>query len=174
MSSSNKIIAAILTLTPALLLTSCSIEDPGEGTPREPTDKPSSSYVSFIWVERQLMVATLERMFTENGEEEVIKNIEEDSMKMLTDARIIRPKTEGYYVETNEREWRLKTAPSLNQLDQALYNSFYPNEVTWCEENMNGEDFIDSYTREFQQAFDTVEEYEESIADYVDCGTGRL
>lgn len=120
------------------------------------------------------MVATLERMFAENGEEEVIKNIEEDSMKMLTDARIIRPTAKGYYVETNEREWRLKTAPSINRLDQALYNSFYPNEVTWCEENMNGEDFIDSYTREFQQAFDTVEEYEESIADYVDCGTGRL
>lgn len=120
------------------------------------------------------MVATLERMFTENGEGEVIRNIEEDSMKILTEARIIRLRAEEYYVETNEREWRIKTAPSINQLDQALYNSLYQNEVTWCEENMNGEDFVDSYTREFQQAFNTVEEYKESIADYVDCGTGRL
>lgn len=162
------------TLILALPLTSCTPEDPAGSISPEQEGGPSPSYVSFVWVERQLMVATLERMFAENGEEEVIKNIEEDSMKMLTDARIIRPTAKGYYVETNEREWRLKTAPSINRLDQALYNSFYPNEVTWCEENMNGEDFIDSYTREFQQAFDTVEEYEESIADYVDCGTGRL
>ncbi len=164
----------VLALVPTLLLTSCTPEGPEESIPPGQEGESSPSYVSFIWVERQLMVATLDRMFIENGGEEVMDNIDEDSKKILEDARIIRQGEDGHHVESNENEWWPGTAPSLNQLDQALYNSLYPNEITWCEEVVNGEDFVDSYTKKFQQAFDTVEEYELSISDYVDCGTGEL
>ena len=48
------------------------------------------------------------------------------------------------------------------------------NEVTWCGEAVEAEEFVEDYMDEFAGTLDSHEAYEESVVDYVDCGTGRL
>ncbi|MFI6578089.1 hypothetical protein ACIBFB_20050 [Nocardiopsis sp. NPDC050513] len=167
-------IAAVPVLLSSLLLASCSVDGP-EGVPSsDPDSGESAEYVSISWVKREVRVQTLSRMITENDPDEVVSNIDDESRESLSQVRIIRQDSEGYYVELDEEEWRTDAVPNLSFLDQALANAIYPNEVTWCEEAVNGEEFVDTYTDEFRDSFDTHDEYEESIADYVDCGTGEL
>ncbi|WP_304452336.1 hypothetical protein [Nocardiopsis sp. YSL2] len=176
----------LATALSCLLLSACSSEDPGDpggteelgdsedrATP-DPEESASPEYVSFFWIERGVRVHTLDRMMTEGTPEEVLDNIDDTSRERLLDTRVIQEVDDGYRVELNEDEWDPEAVTFLNVLDSALEAAMSHNEVTWCGEPVTGEEFIEGYTDEFREAFDSHEEYEESIADYVDCGTGEL
>lgn len=162
-------------LLSGLVLASCSAEESGSASSPDssPGEEADPEYVSSFWVEREVRVRTLDRMLTENDPDEVVANIDDESMERLSDVGVVIQDGGGYRVILDEGEWRSHAVPTLNQLDQALANAMHPNEVTWCGETVDGEEFVDAYTDEFRDALDTYEEYEQSIADYVDCGTGE-
>ncbi|WP_150248666.1 hypothetical protein [Nocardiopsis deserti] len=157
-------LTAVLAMCAAL--TACSAPEP------EPERRgPPPGYVSQSWVEREVMVRTLDRMLNENDQEEVLDN-STGSQELLFDTRILQETEDGYVVELDKDEWRTDEALHLGELDAALANATGFNEVTWCGEPVNGEDFVDAYMEEHWETLDSHEEYTASIADYVDCGDG--
>ncbi|SHK84907.1 hypothetical protein SAMN05421803_13720 [Nocardiopsis flavescens] len=146
------------------------------GTPEEPAEPVERTVVTLSWVKREVSVLTLERMFAETGSEEVLGNTDELSVERLLESGAARPVEggEGHEVVLDKAEWRTDEAVNgLRRLDGALGGVMWANEVSWCGEAVDGETFVNAYTEEFTKAFDTHEEYEASIADYVDCGEGR-
>ncbi|NKZ00632.1 hypothetical protein HGB44_23630 [Nocardiopsis dassonvillei subsp. albirubida] len=155
-----------ITLSACAALTACSTPEPEPERGGLPPD-----YVSFFWVERQVMLHTLDRMLVENDPEEVLEN-STGSRDRLFEARILQETEDGYTVELDYDEWRTEEVGPISRIDAALANATEFNEVTWCGETVNGEDFVDAYVEEFWETLDSHEEYTASIADYVDCGDG--
>jgi hypothetical protein len=154
------------------LLAGCGGDSP-ENTPSEPVER---SGVTFLWMKREVSVRTLDRMFAETGSEEVLGGTDERSVENLLASGVVRPvgAGEGHEVVLDKGEWDTDdVAGALRRLDGALGGAMWANEVTWCGEPVDGEAFVDAYTEEFEDVFDTHEEYEASVADYVDCGDGR-
>ncbi|MDE3725123.1 hypothetical protein PWG71_27395 [Nocardiopsis sp. N85] len=122
-----------------------------------------------------MSVRTLDRMFVETGSEEVLGDTDEWSRGILLESKVVRPVEggEGHEVVLDKDRWDIDAVNRLSRLDAALNGALWPNEVTWCGDPVDGEAFVDAYTEEFEGVFDTTEEYEASVADYVDCGDGR-
>lgn len=157
-----------------LMLVACA-DRTAQDESSEPVERTG---VSFFWMEREVSVLTLERMFAETGSEEVLGNTDERSLETLTTAQVVRPIEggEGHEVVLDQGRWDAGAIDALNaygHLDGALNGVMWANEVTWCEGAPDGETFVNAYTEEFTEAFDTREEYTASAADYVDCGDGR-
>ncbi len=154
------------TLAMCAALAACSTSEP------EPERRgPPPGYVSQFWVEREVMVRTLDRMLIENDQEEVLDN-STGSQEVLFDTRILQETEDGYVVELDKDAWRTDEALHLGELDSALANATGFNEVTWCGEAVKGDEFVDAYMDEHWETLDSHEEYTASIADYVDCGDG--
>ncbi|QKW31815.1 hypothetical protein HUT17_01645 [Nocardiopsis flavescens] len=62
----------------------------------------------------------------------------------------------------------------MDSIDDTLAEILESNTIDWCGKEENAFDFARSYKDGFSGEFDSQEEYRESIADYVDCGDGRL
>ncbi|MCY9786319.1 hypothetical protein KIK06_20710 [Nocardiopsis sp. EMB25] len=155
-----------VTLATSLVLSACSTPEP------ETEEEPVGDYVSFFWVEREVMVHTLDRMFTEGDPDQVVENIG-DKRDRLFDTAIVREDEDGYAVELDNDEWNTEAVHNSGQIDGALADAMYNNEVTWCGEPVNGEEFVDAYMDEHWETLDTPEAYEASVVDYVDCGDGQ-
>ncbi|MFC9939487.1 hypothetical protein [Nocardiopsis alba] len=158
---------SILALSIGLALAGCSSSEPET----EPNTDPTSELVSAFWIERQVRVVTLDRMFAEGDPDEIVENIGEERERLF-ESRIVQETDDGYVVELDEDAW--DTTVGFSRIDNALNDAMYRNEVTWCEDDVTGEEFVDAYMDEHQGAFDTHDAYEASVADHVDCGTGRL
>lgn len=154
-----------IAVSAALALTGCSASEPEAGSDAEET----SQHISAFWVERQVRVLTLDRMFGEGDSTEVVENIG-DERDRLFESGLVREEGDRYTVELDEDEW--DTTMNLSRIDSALNDAMYHNEVTWCEDTVTGEEFVDAYMEEFWGTLDTHDAYEASVADYVDCGTG--
>ncbi len=157
----------VVAVSAGLVLTGCS--DPGSETAAEPDVEETADHVSAFWVEREVRVRTLDRMLTEGDSNEVVENTGE-LRDRLFESRIVREEGDGYVVELDEDQW--DTSINLSRIDGALNDAMYHNEVTWCGGPVSGEEFVDAYLDEFDGNLDSHEAYEESIVDYVDCGTG--
>ncbi|MEV2278392.1 hypothetical protein AB0I72_22670 [Nocardiopsis sp. NPDC049922] len=160
----------VTTLFACLALTACSSPATDEGA--APQEDPTSEYVSRSWVKREAMVRTLDRMFAEGDPDEVIGNTG-GTREHLFDSRVVKENDDGYHVELDKDEWNTSGVSHLGDLDGALGNALYHNDVTWCGETVSGEDFVDAYMDEHWETLDTHDEYEASVIDYVDCGDGR-
>ncbi|MCY9786320.1 hypothetical protein KIK06_20715 [Nocardiopsis sp. EMB25] len=163
---------ALLTtaLCACLALAACSAPANDEGA--SPDEEPTTEYVSRSWVEREASVRTLDRMFTEGDPDEVIANMGTTRDRLFY-SRLVKENDDGYYVELDKDEWNTQGSTSLNQVDGALGDAMYHNEVTWCGETVSGEEFVDAYMDEHWETLDTPEAYEASVVDYVDCGDGQ-
>ncbi|XKK41500.1 hypothetical protein HFP72_15000 [Nocardiopsis sp. ARC36] len=161
-------------LASSLILSACTSGDaeapPGDAAPEE---SPSPEYIPYFWVEREVRVRTLDRMMTEGDPQEVADNTG-DLVERLFATGIVQEGEDGYRVELDKDEWTPEAVTLVNRLDSALAAAMEGNEVAWCGEPMAGDEFVEGYTDEFWEAYETAEEYEESITDYVDCGTGEL
>ncbi len=163
-------VSALLALP---LLVGCASGAAPEDQPSEPVERAG---VSFSWMEREVSVRTLDRMFAEHGSEEVLGNTDERSLDVLLESGVVRSAEDGggYEVVLDKEQWNTDDAAGgLRRLDGALGAAMWPNEVTWCGDPVDGEAFVDAYTEEFEGVFDTTGEYEASVADYVDCGDGH-
>ncbi|WP_306371405.1 hypothetical protein [Nocardiopsis sp. CC223A] len=165
------VVRSVCVLLALPLLVSCGGETSGDGD-TEPAER---TVVTLTWMEREVSVETLNRMFAETGSEEVLGNTDERSQDVLLESKVVRPveNGEGHEVVLDKDQWDIDAIGRLNRLDAALGGAMWPNEVTWCGDPVDGETFVNAYTEEFEDVFDTHEEYEGSIADYVDCGDGR-
>jgi hypothetical protein len=168
------LVRSVCALVPLLFLAGCG-GGHSEDTPSEPVEEAG---VRPSWVKREVSVQTLDRMFAETGSEEVLGNTDERSLETLVESKVVRPVEagEGHEVVLDEGQWDTEAIDAINaqgHLDGALNGALWSNEVTWCGEPVDGETFVNAYTEEFEDAFDTYEEYEASISDYVDCGDGR-
>ncbi len=156
-------LAAALAVCAALA--ACSTPEP------EPEEAPPADGVSRFWVEREAMVLTLDRMLTENGPEEVVADIG-GSRDRLLDSGVLQQTEDGYAVELDKDTWRTEGVDGTARIDDALIDAMEANEVTWCGDPVNGDEFVDAYMEEHWETLDSQEEYTASIADYVDCGDG--
>ncbi|MBQ1083478.1 hypothetical protein [Nocardiopsis sp. B62] len=157
----------ILALPLVLILTGCSTPDTGAGAEPEVT----TPHVSVFWVEREVRMRTLDRMFTEGDSDAVIANTGR-TRDVLFDAGVVHEEGDGYRVELDTDTW--DTSLNLSRIDGALGNAMRQNEVTWCGDAVEAEDFVEDYMGEFWETLDTFDAYEASVIDYVDCGTGRV
>ncbi|PDP85790.1 hypothetical protein CQJ94_18725 [Glycomyces fuscus] len=155
-----------ISLSACLALAACSTSEP------EPEEDLPADHVSRFWVEREVMVRTLDRMLSENDPEEVLASIS-GSRDRLLESHILQQTEDGYVVELDKDAWRTEEVDGLARVDDALIDAMESNEVTWCGETVSGDEFVDTYMDEHWQTLDTTEEYEESVTDYVDCGDGR-
>jgi hypothetical protein len=152
-----------------LILSACTSqggEEPEEAPEAE--ESASEEYIPRSWVEREARVRTLDRMMTEGDSEEVVDNTG-DLRERLLDTRVVQGDGDGYRVELDKGEWDTDAVTFTNHLDSALAAAVAANEVTWCEETTPGDEFVHAYLDEYWEAFDTEEEYVESIDAYVDC-----
>ena len=166
--------ALLATVLSSLMLSACTSEGGEEPTgTRGAEESPSPAYVSYYWVEREVQVLTLDRMMSEGDPQMVVDNTGDLSERLFA-THIIQEGEDGYRVELNKDEWTPEAVTSINHMDSALTAAMSGNEVTWCGEPIAGDDFVEGYTDRFWEAYDARSEYEESITDYVDCGTGEL
>ncbi|MFE1101232.1 hypothetical protein ACFW4K_11975 [Nocardiopsis alba] len=142
--------------------------------------------VSALWIEREIRLYTLDRMIDEAGSDEVLVNMGGTRESLFDNGVIVTESgedavvdweagyqdgdLEGFVVELDKDAWN-EGAP-LAKVDSALNDAMRHNEVTWCGDTVTGEEFVEAYMDEHQEAFDTYDEYTESVIDYVDCGTG--
>lgn len=152
-----------------LVLSACTSEggEEPEGSPGA-TESASPDVIPRTWVEREVRVRTLDRMMTEGDPQEVMDNTG-DLGERLMETRIVQEGDDGYRVELDKDEWEPDAVTFTTHLDAALAEAMSANEVTWCEEATPGDEFVGSYLDEYWEAFDTEEEYVESIDTYVDC-----
>lgn len=173
------LVRGVCALAALPLLAGCGGAASSEDASSEPVEETvEETGVRPSWMKRDVSVRTLDRMFAETGSEEVMGNTDERSLEILLESEVVRPVEdgEGHEVVLDEGRWdteAIGTVNRLGRLDGALNGALWANEVTWCGDPVDGETFVNAYTEEFEDAFDTTEEYEASAADYVDCGDGR-
>ncbi|GAB2519648.1 hypothetical protein GCM10026982_53430 [Nocardiopsis aegyptia] len=171
LSHRERRMSALLTAaaTACLVLAACTSEEGGE--PTEAPEAPESASPEVIprtWVEREVRVRTLDRMMAEGDPQEVMDNTGDLGDRLL-ETRIVQEGEAGYQVELDKDEWDPDAVTFTTHLDAALAEAMSSNEVTWCEETVPGDEFVRSYLDEHWEAFDTEEEYVESIEGYVGC-----
>ncbi|QKW31736.1 hypothetical protein HUT17_01195 [Nocardiopsis flavescens] len=149
-------------------------EEPGPSEEAEASRGPHAE-----WVQRTVRAFTLERMFVEQDPDPVTPHAGDRPREVLAEAGVLVEDGEGARVETDPDLWSSSLGeglsgdgPLLQEVDQALADFLRENTVTWCGPEVSGDTFVDSYPGSGGDSFDTHEEYEADIADYVDCGDG--
>ncbi|MFL1429385.1 MULTISPECIES: hypothetical protein [unclassified Nocardiopsis] len=127
------------------------------------------------WVLRTVRLAVLDRMVHEQGADEVFGSVG-DGHEVLVEHGILVSEQGGYRVEQDPVEWSPwgEIRSDVDSIDDALAEILESNVVGWCGKEENAFDFARAYKDRFSGEFDSQEEYRDSIADYVDCGDGRL
>ncbi|MFE6307091.1 hypothetical protein [Nocardiopsis sp. NPDC057823] len=127
------------------------------------------------WVHRAVRLAVLDRMILEQGEDGVLGSSGED-YEILVEHGILTEEQDGYRVEQDPGKWSPweEVWSDVDSIDDSLAGILEANTIDWCGEEQNAFDFARSYKDRFSGEFDSQEEYRESIAEYVDCGDGRL
>jgi hypothetical protein len=159
--------AALLFLPALVFVQSCS--------PTEEESEPSAAEnAPVVPIERVVFEAqalTLERMFAESDPEEVFANTDNtDAKETLEDLGVISVTDGVHSVETNFSAWNNEFGSTV-ELESALNDVLEDNEVTWCGNTTSGREFVEEYIDLYWGSFDTREQYRESFAEYVDCGT---
>lgn len=126
------------------------------------------------------MLLTLERMFAEHDPTEIVANASDRTKNDLLEGGVLVEEDDRYRLETDPATWTVtgglggEGGVLLSHVNNAMNALLWENDVTWCGYEVVGREFVSSYVGSHRDAYDTQQEYEESIADYVDCGTGEL
>ncbi|MEU3023906.1 hypothetical protein ACFW3Z_18530 [Nocardiopsis alba] len=121
---------------------------------------------------------TVERIFIEQDQEEIIDSTTERQYDDLVEVGALIEDEGEYIFDPDSTSWEAAATLSdrgvpIARIYNALDAILFANNVNWCGEEVQGTDFVHEYVHTFDGAFDTYAEYEQSIADYVDCGTGE-
>ena len=172
MSRAPRVSSVVLAFFVLVPLLGCSSPvdslDPGAVEDADPWRGPD-------WVHRAVRLAVLDRMILEQGEDEVLGSSRED-YEVLVEHGILEEEQDGYRVEQDPGKWSPweEVWSDVDSIDDTLAEILESNTIDWCGKEENAFDFARSYKDGFSGEFDSQEEYRESIADYVDCGDGRL
>lgn len=145
-----------------------------ESSPGASTSNPNGE-----WVRRQVMILTLERMFSEENSEEIISSTSGKTKNALLEGGVLVEEGGRYTLETDSAEWTVAEGLGGNGLlprhvDNAMSALLWENDVAWCGYQEPGRDFVSRYMNTYEAAFETQEDYLRSIENYVDCGNGAL
>ncbi|MEV2274311.1 hypothetical protein AB0I72_01880 [Nocardiopsis sp. NPDC049922] len=168
----------------ALWTTSC--QAPHENNEQNEPSESSSPVepVTNTWVSTTLDVHILQSMLEHDQSGAVVENIrgfyEEfnetregqfDGYQILLDSGVISEEGGEYEVETDSSRWGTGEHSSItdSQVRQAVRDSVIANQVDWCGEEMSGYEFSENYLDANEGQYDTREEYESSIEEYVNC-----
>lgn len=125
---------------------------------------------------RRTQVQTLQRMMQEEDPRVLLENSGTESSEVLLGAGVVVVDGHSYSVETNRMKWDISTefdlGYSISGVDSALTFAMVNNDVTWCGDILSGYDFVRDYVDMNSKSFETHEEHNESIADYVNCNDG--
>lgn len=125
---------------------------------------------------RRTQVQTLQRMMQEEDPRVLLENSGAESSEVLLGAGVVVVDGHSYSVETNRMKWDISVEfdldYSISDVDSALTFVMVDNDVTWCGDILSGYDFVRDYMDMNSKSFETHEEYNESIADYVNCNDG--
>lgn len=164
----QKLALLVLATFSPLTCVSCTAQEPEQTEASTPSNE---------WVLRQTRVHVLERMIQEDAAQ-VINDSGEFSVNQLLAADVLRKEGDDYSVETSTFMWdtsdNLSEYTHVKEIDFTLRNILEENDVTWRGNEISGEALVDGYVDLHESSFDSIEEYKESIADYVDCETGEL
>ncbi|MEE2039140.1 hypothetical protein Q8791_18150 [Nocardiopsis sp. CT-R113] len=172
--------AAVLAAAVCLFLLTGRDDGSGPEGPEEPSPGAGASTPPDAeWVRQQVRILVLERMLTEEDPAEIVGSATEDARSALLEGGAVVDDGHGYRVETDPAAWTVadhlgEEGVRRGSVDDAMDALLWENEVTWCGGEVVGRDFVHTYMDTYQEAFDTREEYRESIAGYVDCGTGAI
>lgn len=166
----------VLTFFALLATPACST--PTDKTPEnreEKYEEYKEIYISRSWIDRQVRTRTLERMLEEQNQEQLMSRIGKLSDDLIS-AEIIIKEGDRYRVETDTGKWDIdfRSSDVDRRADQPLKDVMKQTYVDWCGEPVTGIDFTYEYTNRYEDAYHTLEDYFESIDDYVDCGTGAF
>ncbi|MDT0331916.1 hypothetical protein [Nocardiopsis lambiniae] len=148
----------------------------GEGDP--PVEEVTSVGPHAEWVRQVVRTFTLERMFIEQDPDTLTADTGDGPRDVLVEAGVLVEDGEGLRVESDPADWALSDeglsgdGPLISHVNQALADFMRVNTVTWCGPEVPGDVFVSAYPGSDGDAFETRDEYEADIADYVDCGTG--
>ena len=172
---------AIAVLTVVIYVSACQGTGlaPPTANLESSSEEDTPSKMDGEWVRRHVMISTLERILTEEDSSEVIANTSDRTKESLLEGGTLIEEDNKYRLETDLAKWTVAEGLGDDGLlprhvDNAMNALLWENEVTWCDHGMVGRDFVSSYIELYNGKFDTREEHEKSIADYVDCGTGEL
>lgn len=132
------------------------------------------------WVIRISRVLTLERMLDENDPQEVIDNADPTAEERLQVAGILIGEGPDLRVQNDRHEWNFGEGPGVDDIhprlvDSALTEVMRTNSIMWCDSGeLPADTFVASYIRAYEGSYESPEQYEASIEDYVDCGTGKV
>ncbi|WP_156208158.1 hypothetical protein [Nocardiopsis sp. SBT366] len=158
----------MLALVVLVLVSGCSTEktpDPEvEADPRLDSE----------WIGRHARVRVLDRMFLEEDPVDVFERLSEDDQESLITAGIV-VRAEGVYeVETDPGHWDDSAIRQSGQVDGSLMLLMRRNDITWCGDSYRAGEPVIDYVNRVNDAFDSPEEYYESMDDFVDCGDGGV
>lgn len=149
------------------LLAACS----AEGTQTEATH---DDRTDGEWIERQVSVRVLDRMFEDQDAEDVFGRLDEDDQVHLLSAGVVVEEGESYKVEIDPNNWDVESVPNIELIDGSLVLLMRRNDITWCGEPYRAGEEVILYKIRIKDAYDTQEQYLKSIDDFVDCGTGEI
>ena len=137
----------------------------------------ASSEPDIEWITRMVRVSVLERLIQENGSEEVMGNAHHTAEERLQEGGVLVGESSNQRVQVDHEEWNFGEGLSVDDIhpgwvDSALAEVMRTNNVTWCGSGRPADDFVESYIRSHDGEYRDVVEYEASIEDYVDCGSG--
>ncbi|MGW5875041.1 hypothetical protein ACWFMI_00610 [Nocardiopsis terrae] len=168
----------LLVLVLALFTVSCSGGGEKWTEQSPPSSEVEETFLDLEEVMRQARVQTLQRMLKEEDPKEVLANAGGESSKILLEVNVVLVDGGSYSVETTRTEWDitadLSQKKSISAVDSALDFAMKGNDVNWCGEPVSGHKFVQNYVDLHEGSFEANEQYEESISDYVDCGSGEL
>ncbi|MFB8765456.1 hypothetical protein [Nocardiopsis alba] len=161
----------VFTLASSLALTSCS-------TDPEESEIDSRPQVSTIRITNTASALTAERMFVEQNQDGLIETLTERQEEDLLEGGVLIDEGDRYTFEPDPDLWTVaallgEPGVPIARVHNAIHALLFANNVTWCGGEIRGTEFVHEYMEEFKEEFETYEEYEQSIADYVDCGTGE-
>lgn len=169
-------VVSFLALTCLLSTSACSTEQSNSDPEHTPTE--DDFFVDIEDVKRQARTQTLRRMIEEGDPGEVIEKTGEEPSEILINTGVINIEESEYYIETDRTKWNitadLSQKTSISAVDSSLAFAMRRNNVNWCEGSLSGSEFVRIYMDDHEDSFSSYEEYEKSISDYVDCGTGEL
>lgn len=137
-------------------------------------DQVASSEPDVEWITRVVRVSVLQRLIQENGSEEVMGNAHYPSEERLQEGGVLVGESSDQRVQVDRGQWNLGFDVGITSgaMDGALADFMRTNTVTWCGGERPADDFVESYIRSHEGQYRDVAEYEASIEDYVDCGSG--
>ncbi|MFC9939517.1 hypothetical protein [Nocardiopsis alba] len=180
----SKIFSCLFSLTVFLSLAGCSTPEEVEGEDYSAQEQ-EEVFIARTWVINTARVHVLDRMLEVDPESMAVLGdaeapfresgelVWETNVDLFLEAGLLLEGEDGYRVDTelSMADAGRNVDLSGDHMEGALGDTLRASTVTWCDEEKRGVDLAQEYYEGHYEDFDTHEEYEEDIVEYVKCGT---